>query len=124
MSDRQNPGHDAPKGDQSLVRRGRRVAAPPRARRRGLGQVAAAAGIIAFAALALVGPTGVSAWADSRQKLEHRETQLTELRAERDRIANRVELLDPENADPDLVGELLRNNLNVAHPDEIVVPRD
>ncbi len=124
MNDADTSGPQAPKGDQSLVRRGRRVVAPPRARRRGLGQVAAAAGVIAFAALALVGPTGVSAWADSRQKLEHRETQLADLRAERDRIANRVELLDPENADPDLVGELLRNNLNVAHPDEIVVPRD
>ena len=55
---------------------------------------------------------------------EHREAELAELRAERDRIANRVDLLDPDNADPDLVGELLRNNLNVAHPDEIVVPRD
>lgn len=111
-------------GDSGLVRRGRKIAAQPRARQRSLGQMAAAVGVIAFAALALVGPTGVSAWADSRQKLEHREEQLAELRAERDRIANRVDLLDPENADPDLVGELLRNNLNVAHPDEIVVPRD
>lgn len=110
--------------DQSLVRRGRRIAAQPRARRRSLGQIAAAIGLIAFAALALVGPTGVSAWAESLQKLEHRESELAKLQAERDRIANRVDLLDPENADPDLVGELLRSNLNVAHQDEIVVPRE
>ncbi|GGD63572.1 FtsB family cell division protein [Croceicoccus mobilis] len=86
--------------------------------------MAAALGVIMLAAAALVGPTGVSAWAESSQKLEHRQDELTKLRAERDRIANRVELLDPENADPDLVGELLRSNLNVAHPDEVVVPRD
>ncbi|OYZ43953.1 MAG: septum formation initiator, partial [Novosphingobium sp. 16-62-11] len=29
---------------------------------------------------------------------------------------------DPRHADPDLVGELLRSNLNVAHPDELVIP--
>lgn len=116
--------HKMRMGEQRVVRRGRRIAAQPRARRRGIGQMAAAIGLIAFAALALVGPTGVSAWAESLQKLEHREAELVELRAERDRIANRVELLDPENADPDLVGELLRNNLNVAHPDEVVIPRD
>ena len=124
MSEKGDQLRDNPLGDSGLVRRGRKIAAQPRARKRSLGQMAAALGVIAFAALALVGPTGVSAWADSRQKLEHREMELAELRAERDRIANRVDLLDPDNADPDLVGELLRNNLNVAHPDEIVVPRD
>ena len=34
---------------------------------------------------------------------------------------NRVELLDPEHADPDMVGELLRQQMNVVHPDEVVV---
>ena len=124
MTNRGDQARGEQMGDSGLVRRGRKIAAQPRARQRSLGQMAAAIGVIAFAALALVGPTGVSACADSRQKLEHREAELAELRAERDRIANRVDLLDPDNADPDLVGELLRNNLNVAHPDEIVVPRD
>lgn len=124
MNEGANHTRGEPKGDQSLVRRGRRIAPQPRARKRSIGQIAAGVGIVAFAALALVGPTGISAWADSRQKLEHRGAELAQLQAERDRIANRVELLDPDNADPDLVGELLRNNLNVAHPDEIVVPRD
>jgi len=30
-------------------------------------------------------------------------------------------LLDPRHADPDLTGELLRSNLNVIHPDEMVL---
>jgi hypothetical protein len=29
--------------------------------------------------------------------------------------------LDPRHADPDLAGELLRSNLNVVHPDEMVM---
>ncbi len=43
------------------------------------------------------------------------------LEEERAELRNRVELLDPERTDPDLVGELLRSNLNVVHPDEIVI---
>ena len=31
-------------------------------------------------------------------------------------------LLDPRGADPDLIGELLRKDVNVVHPDEIIVP--
>ena len=30
-------------------------------------------------------------------------------------------LLDPNHADPDMVGELLRSQLNVVHPDEVVI---
>jgi len=36
-------------------------------------------------------------------------------------MKNRVALLDPRHADPDLTGELLRSNLNVVHPDEMVM---
>ena len=30
-------------------------------------------------------------------------------------------LLDPDHVDPDLSGELIRKNLNVVHPDEVVL---
>ncbi len=56
--------------------------------------------------------------------LEQRHAQLARLEQDRDKLKNRVALLNPENADPDLVGELLRSNLNVAHPDEIVIKLD
>jgi len=36
-------------------------------------------------------------------------------------LRNKVELLDPESADPDMVGELLRSQLNVVHPDEVMI---
>ena len=32
-----------------------------------------------------------------------------------------VDALNPNSADPDLVGELIRKNLNVVHPDEVVI---
>ena len=49
---------------------------------------------------------------------EERITALQERKAE---LENRVELLDPENVDPDYASELVRGNLGVAHPDEYVV---
>lgn len=107
----------------SLGRR-RKVAARPHLPKRRFGRVAAVASLIFLGALMLVGPTGVRAWSESARMLDQREMELSALQAERDRIANRVELLDPAHADPDLVGELLRSNLNVAHQDELVLSRD
>jgi len=37
-------------------------------------------------------------------------------------LQNRVTLLDPRHANPDMVDELVRKELNVAHPDEVIVP--
>ena len=42
--------------------------------------------------------------------------------ARREMLKNRVALLDPRHANPDLVDELVRKGLNVAHPDEVIVP--
>ena len=33
-----------------------------------------------------------------------------------------LELLDPDHANPDMVDEMVRKELNVAHPDEVIVP--
>ena len=70
---------------------------------------------------ALAGPSGVLAWSENGQLLAQRHAELSQLSIRRDELRNRVDLLDPRRADPDLVGELLRSNLNVAHPDEIVI---
>ena len=53
--------------------------------------------------------------------LEQRQKEVEQLTAQRDDLRNRVALLDPRHADPDLAGELLRSNLNVVHPDEMVM---
>tara|TARA_R110000824_G_scaffold162204_3_gene337827 strand:- start:10529 stop:10840 length:312 start_codon:yes stop_codon:yes gene_type:complete len=78
--------------------------------------------LLAIAGYAVLGPTGVLAWGDYQAQLETRGAELTKLQSERDALKNRVELLDPKGADPDLIGELLRKKVNVVHPDEIIVP--
>jgi len=82
----------------------------------------ALAALMGIGGYALLGPTGILAWGEYRQRIEMRQTELATLKAERDSLQNRVNLLDPKNVDPDLASELLRKNLNVAHPDELIVP--
>ncbi|MGB7408883.1 MAG: septum formation initiator family protein [Pontixanthobacter sp.] len=71
--------------------------------------------------LAIAGPSGLLAWGENSNLLKQRHERIAILHEERDALKNRVELLDPDNADPDLVGEELRRNLNVVHPDEVVL---
>lgn len=78
--------------------------------------------LLFLGAVAIAGPSGALAWSENVRLLDQREAEVARLTAERDRLKNRVELLDPRHADPDLVGELLRKDLNVAHPDELVIP--
>ena len=80
--------------------------------------------LLVIAALAIAGPTGLLAWNDNAKLLEQREAQILALSEKKNELRNRVELLDMESADPDLVGELLRENLNVVHPDEVVITLD
>lgn len=77
--------------------------------------------LLVLTGLAIAGPTGLLAWNENANLLEQRKAQIAMLAAERDELRNRVTLLDPGAADPDLVGELLRKNMNVVHPDEVVI---
>lgn len=70
---------------------------------------------------AIAGPTGMLAWAENSEVLSERQARIAMLTQERDALKNRVRLLDPNGADPDLVGELVRKDLGVIHPDELVV---
>lgn len=71
--------------------------------------------------LALAGPSGILAWSEYNRTLAEKHAQLERLKAERDVLKNRVALLNPNNVDPDMAGELLRKDLNVVHPDEMVI---
>jgi len=73
---------------------------------------------------AIAGPTGLLAWAENSEVLAEREARIALLTEKRDALKNRVNLLDPNGADPDLVSELVRSDLGVIHPDEIVVTLD
>ncbi len=90
--------------------------------RKSVTQTLALMALLLLGAIAIAGPSGVLAWTENARLLDMRQKQVAMLTAERDRLKNRVDLLDPRHADPDLVGELLRSDLNVAHPDELVIP--
>ncbi len=71
--------------------------------------------------LSLAGPSGFIAWSDNNRLLAERQTEIQQLTLARGEMQNRVALLDPNHVDPDFAGELLRKNLNVVHPDEMVM---
>lgn len=77
--------------------------------------------LLVMGGFAIAGPSGLIAWGENQKLLSQRKDEILLLQRERDLLANRVKLLDPRHADPDLAGELLRSNLNVAHPDEMVM---
>jgi len=77
--------------------------------------------LLLLAGLALAGPYGLLSWGESIAVLKQREDRIAMLRAERDELQNLVTQLDPDRVDPDLATELVRRNLNVAHPDEYVL---
>ena len=91
------------------------------ASREKLVQLGALSWLLLIGGLALAGPYGVLAWGENLSLLDKREAQIAELEKETDRLSNLVVLLDPNNVDPDLSTELLRRDLNVAHPDEFIV---
>ena len=75
-----------------------------------------------FGGYALFGSNGVLAWGDYTRKYEVREAELAKAEKYRAELANRVVLLDPQKANPDMVDELVRKNLGLAQSDEVIVP--
>jgi cell division protein FtsB len=70
-----------------------------------LTQTAALLALLFLGAMGLAGPSGLLAWSENARMLEQRQKEVAQLTAERDHLRNRVNLLDPRHADPDLVGE-------------------
>jgi len=75
-----------------------------------------------FLGYALVGANGVFSWGDYRRQKAERSVELAQLETERVRLVRRAHLLDPRNADPDLADELVRRELGLIRPDEVVIP--
>ncbi|MBC2669501.1 septum formation initiator family protein [Novosphingobium piscinae] len=99
----------------------KRTRTEPRLPREGVTHLLALGCLLIMGGLVLAGPSGLLAWSENLRLLEQRQKEVQQLTAERDDLRNRVALLDPRHADPDLAGELLRSNLNVVHPDEMVM---
>ena len=75
-----------------------------------------------FAGHAVAGPNGLFAWRGYAQQLEVRKAELASLQAERAELKHKSALLDPRRADPDLADEMVRKDLGLVRPDEVVVP--
>ncbi len=95
--------------------------AEPKLAKEGLTQALALACLLLMGAWVLFGPSGLLAWSENSRLLTERHKELALLSEERDALKNRVSLLDPRQVDPDMAGQLLRANLNVVHPDEVVL---
>ncbi len=93
----------------------------PKLAKEGLTQALALFCLLAMGAWVLIGPSGILAWSENNRLLTERQKELAQLTAERNDLKNRVALLDPSHVDPDMAGQLLRSNLNVVHPDEVVL---
>ena len=75
-----------------------------------------------FAGHAIAGPNGLFAWRGYSQQLELRKAELAGLEQERNLLRHKSALLDPRKADPDLADEMVRKDLGLVRPDEVVVP--
>ena len=74
-----------------------------------------------FAGHAVAGPNGVLAWGGYHRDLSERKIELSKLEEERARLKHRSALLDPRKADPDMADELVRRDLGLVRPDEVIV---
>jgi cell division protein FtsB len=100
------------------------IQARPNIAKQGLTGGVALGCLLLLGGMALAGPSGLLAWSENNRLLAQHQNELKQLIAQRDELKNRVALLDPRHADPDLAGELLRSNLNVVHHDEMVMLLD
>ena len=77
-----------------------------------------------FAGHAIAGPNGILAWGGYHRALKERKAELVQLEQEKAQLRHHSALLDPRKADPDMADELVRKDLGLVRPDEVIVPLD
>ncbi|WP_246166276.1 FtsB family cell division protein [Sphingomonas sinipercae] len=75
-----------------------------------------------FAGYAVAGPNGLLAWGGYHRNLKERQVEFKRLQEQRAQLRHRSALLDPRKADPDMADELVRRDLGLIRPDEVIVP--
>jgi cell division protein FtsB len=75
-----------------------------------------------FAGHAIAGPNGILAWGGYHRALNERRAELAQLERDKAQLKHRSDLLDPNKADPDMADELVRKDLGLVRPDEVIVP--
>lgn len=100
-----------------MTREGHRIVSPNERAT----QAVALAVLLLLGGMAIAGPSGLLAWGENLRMLDQRKAQVARLTHERDELKMHVDLLNPNRVDPDLAGELVRKDLNVMAPDEVVI---
>jgi cell division protein FtsB len=77
-----------------------------------------------FAGHAIAGPNGLLAWGGYHRALKERQGRARQLEAGARQLRHRSALLDPRKADPDMADEMVRKDLGLVRPDEVIVPLD
>ena len=77
-----------------------------------------------FAGHAIAGPNGILAWGSYHRELRQRQAELAQIERDHAALKHRSQLLDPTKADPDMADELVRKDLGLVRPDEVIVPLD
>jgi cell division protein FtsB len=77
-----------------------------------------------FAGHAVAGPNGILAWGSYHRALQQRQAELAQIEQERAQLKHRSDLLNPRKADPDMADELVRKDLGLVRPDEVIIPLD
>ena len=77
-----------------------------------------------FAGYAIAGPNGLLAWGGYHRSLNEHKAELVRLEQDRAQLRHRSALLDPKKADPDMADELVRKDLGLVRPDEVIIPFD
>jgi cell division protein FtsB len=77
-----------------------------------------------FAGHAVAGPNGILAWGGYHRALQERKAELAQIEAQRAQLRHHSDLLDPRKADPDMADELVRKDLGLVRPDEVIIPLD
>lgn len=80
--------------------------------------------VIYFAYHAIHGDRGLIAWHQLNQKVTAARQVLTETGALRGSLQHRINLLNPDSLDPDMLEERARLMLNYGYPDDIVIMTD
>ncbi|HEY0271369.1 MAG TPA: septum formation initiator family protein [Sphingomonas sp.] len=75
-----------------------------------------------FAGYAIAGPNGLMALGDYRQQLVARQAELKRVEAQRTELLHHVALLDNRHVDPDMADYLVRRDMGLVRPDEVVIP--
>jgi cell division protein FtsB len=78
--------------------------------------------VLYFLSFAIGGPTGVLSWRGYQTERQALAAQVAARAEQKASLERQIELLDPAGVDPDLADELVRRNLNVVKPDEVIVP--